>query len=369
MRILAIALMLSVIVAACSSDDSGAPNDTFDRRAMLTELADAYIVPEYTEAYNRAANMRAALEAFSATPNNSTLLAARSALAAAMNQWQRVNTFDFGPAESLFGDLSTEIATFPSNPDAIERKIASGSWTLTGFDRDTRGWNTLDYLLYGTDDDNDDAIVQAFTIGEDATERASYLNAVAEKIATEIGQVSTAWNGTYRNDFVSRNGTDAGSGTSDVVNNLAMSFEHIKNDKVGIPAGLRAGQSRPEPHRVEAYHSGRSMELARLHFEAIREIWEGRPVGGSAPAFRSLRSYLETVPGGQRLVEETRAQCAAVQQAFDAMGDSSLATLCQANDPRVEALHTELQKLTRFFKSELSSLLGVAITYSSGDGD
>mgnify|MGYP007059449494 CR=1 FL=1 len=36
---------------------------------------------------------------------------------------------------------------------------------------------------------------------------------------------------------------------------------------------------------------------------------------------------------------------------------------------RLENLHTEMQKLTRFFKSELSSLLGISITYSSGDGD
>jgi hypothetical protein len=31
--------------------------------------------------------------------------------------------------------------------------------------------------------------------------------------------------------------------------------------------------------------------------------------------------------------------------------------------------HTELQKHTRFFKSDMSSLLGLAITFSSGDGD
>jgi hypothetical protein len=32
-------------------------------------------------------------------------------------------------------------------------------------------------------------------------------------------------------------------------------------------------------------------------------------------------------------------------------------------------IHTELQKNTKNFKSEMSSLLGIAITYASGDGD
>ena len=32
-------------------------------------------------------------------------------------------------------------------------------------------------------------------------------------------------------------------------------------------------------------------------------------------------------------------------------------------------LHDELQKSTRYVKSDMSSLLGISITYSSGDGD
>jgi uncharacterized protein len=43
--------------------------------------------------------------------------------------------------------------------------------------------------------------------------------------------------------------------------------------------------------------------------------------------------------------------------------------LVAQNHPTVDALHTELQKHTRFFKSDMSSLLGIAITFSSGDGD
>jgi uncharacterized protein len=368
MKNFVLTLLLVMIVGACSNDDPGAPNDTFDRRAMLVELADSYIMPEYASAALNASALRGAIESFCTDPTQSTLDAARAALMEAMAQWQRVNTFDFGPAENLFGDLSTEVATFPTNPSAIEQKISAGTWSMTGLDRDARGWNAVDYLLYASNSSGDASILRAFS-GEQGSQRAAYLIDVAKKIEAEIRQVSTAWSSGYRDDFVQRNGTDAGSGTSDLVNNLAMSFEHIKNDKIGIPAGLRAGQSRPEPQRVEAYYSGRSMELARRQFEAVREIWEGRPAGSTAPAFRSLRSYLETVPGGQRLVEETRIQCDAVQRAFDATGDSSLAALCQASDPRIEALHTELQKLTRFFKSELSSLLGIAITYSSGDGD
>jgi len=39
------------------------------------------------------------------------------------------------------------------------------------------------------------------------------------------------------------------------------------------------------------------------------------------------------------------------------------------NDLNIEALYHELQIHTRYFKSDMSSLLGITITYSSGDGD
>ena len=37
--------------------------------------------------------------------------------------------------------------------------------------------------------------------------------------------------------------------------------------------------------------------------------------------------------------------------------------------PQLERLFAELTKHTRFIKSEMSSLLGISITYASGDGD
>jgi hypothetical protein len=46
-----------------------------------------------------------------------------------------------------------------------------------------------------------------------------------------------------------------------------------------------------------------------------------------------------------------------------------MSELIRSNPQALVALHTEMQKLTRFIKSEMSSLLGISITYSSGDGD
>jgi len=144
----------------------------------------------------------------------------------------------------------------------------------------------------------------------------------------------------------------------------------LKNDKVGTPAGgKRVGQSGPDPRRVEAYYSGRSVALMRRHFAAITATWGGISDNGGT-TFKAFDDYLMTVTGGERLVTDTRAQIARVEELLTALPqDATLASLCASSDPRIETLHTELQKLTRFLKSEMASVLGVAITYSSGDGD
>jgi hypothetical protein len=46
-----------------------------------------------------------------------------------------------------------------------------------------------------------------------------------------------------------------------------------------------------------------------------------------------------------------------------------LHTLIVGQSPQLEQIFLEMTKHTRFIKSEMSSLLGISITYASGDGD
>jgi predicted lipoprotein len=151
-------------------------------------------------------------------------------------------------------------------------------------------------------------------------------------------------------------------------NEFVRSFENIKNYKVGLPAGKRPGQTMPEPLRTEAFYSGYSLEALKEHLNAIRHIYDGNTGGGAVtPGFKA---YLNSVVGGPELISATEAQWLLVKVALDAVPvDKPLSQLMQEEHLSIDALHTELQKHTRFFKSDLSSLLGIAITFSSSDGD
>lgn len=365
MKRLALIVLASMALWSCGKSGGTAPDDTFDRSAMLRDMAERWIVPSYVEASATAHAMSMAIDGFTAVPSQQTLNDARQAWTTAVDAWERVVLFDFGPAEGLYGDLTMNAGTFPASPTKIERFVTAGDTSMQNFDRDSRGYLSIDYFLY---DGSDVDIVARFSGSENAARRA-YLRTVARTIDEQIAVVSNAWNTSYVTTFVQHNGTDAGSSVSELVNSMAMSFEVLKNDKVGTPAGKRVGQSGPDPRRVEAYYSGRSVVLMRRHFAAIKATWEGISDNGGA-TFKAFDDYLMTVTGGERLVTDTRVQIARVEELLAALPqDATLASLCASSDPRIETLHTELQKLTRFLKSEMSSVLGVAITYSSGDGD
>ena len=61
-------------------------------------------------------------------------------------------------------------------------------------------------------------------------------------------------------------------------------------------------------------------------------------------------------------------QLATTRKAFEAMSDSpSLTKQIQAKKPSVETLYTELQKSSGLLKNNMSSLLGIVLTFNDGE--
>ena len=235
---------------------------------------------------------------------------------------------------------------------------------MEDFNRDARGFLALEYLLFGQNQSADE-LAAAFSGNEN---RRIYLAAVAKHLQDRSKEVLTAWNGSYYGSFLSNNGTDVGSSTSLLYNEFVRSYESIKNYKLGLPLGKRTGQTQAEPQLVEAYYSGESLRMLKLHVTAIEDIWHGRSKNGQDGI--GFREYLDKVEGGKPLIVSTEAQLTALKAALNAVPSSpSIAAQITGDKTFLEALYVEFSKMTRFFKSDLSSLLGIAITFSSSDGD
>lgn len=358
-KITLVTILLAVLQACSSTKDN--EDSGFNRTLFLQQSAQNLIIPAYQAQKTSVDALVSAIDAFISQPSETSLVAAQNAWILAFTDWQRANSFNFGPAgeQGLRKSLVEEIGTFPVSTAKIESRIAANSFNVNDFDRDARGFLAVEYLLFGSAPTDAAIVSRTSEVGF-----AAFLTALAENIQERINTVLTAWDAEELTSFTSNNGTDAGSSTSNYYNEFVKSFEALKNFKVGLPLGLRPGQTQTEPYRVEGYYSEADKIYLFTHYQSIKEIWNGKNND------LGFKEYLENVTGGSDLITETEAQFTRVEDAFAAIPNNvSLNRLAETEDERFVNLHTELQRLTRFLKSDLSSLIGIAITYSSGDGD
>ena len=352
--------MLALISFNCKDSVTDNPSDAFNRRAMLENVADNIIIPSFADLQTKVNALNSAVNAFVQSPNETTLLSARAAWEEAYLSWQYANGFNFGPAQTSTGTLFQKAGVFPVNASQIETFITNRTFN-NDLSRDTRGFNAIEYLLY-------DAVSVSEIVGKFGNaDRRQYLQIITAELKTNVDAVVNGWQ-TYRAQFVSNDGTDVGSSTSMLFNEFVMNFESIKNFKLGVPLGRRPGQTQPEPTRVEAFYSGKSIRFMREHLKAVEELYYG--IGRNGVDGVGFAEYLQSVPNGRALITQTETQLAVVKQRLNALPiDARLSDLIVTNFQLVDALHTELQRHTRFFKSEMASLLSLTITFSSGDGD
>lgn len=354
-------VLISFFGLSSCGNDTETKKTEFDRKELLANIATNLIIPSYQNLESNTNLLVEATQNFTQNPSVSTLEAAQSAWKSAYLSFQDANVYNFGAAQGTLGSLLENVGTFPVSTTKIENYITAGNSSLNNFDRDSRGFLGVEYLLF--DKENKTNIVSKYT----DSKRKEYLLAVVQNIQTEVKKVNDSWKNGYKETFTNNIGTDAGSGVSILFNEWNKSFESIKNFKLGLPLGRRAGQTQADPKLVEAYYSKESILFLKAHFSTIERIWYGKMLNGQDGV--GFEEYLMSIEGGEAIVLETKAQLEEVEKVINLLPNENLQTQIISNPTAINNVLTEMQKLTRFFKSEMISLLGITITYDSGDGD
>lgn len=355
------ALGLFAVLASCDKDEPNPEGgESFNRTEMLTNYADELIIPAYQQTSIAFTNLKNAANTFITERNENNLSALQSAWGASVIVWQDACAYNFGPAgeQGVKKSLVEEITTFPISTIKIESILGGTAYSLSDFNRDARGLFAIEYLIYDRDASAQD-IINRF----ENPNRKNYLVDLCDDALSRVNEVQAAWAG-YRAEFISNSGTDVGSSTSMLYNEFVKSYESAKNFKLGLPLGLRPGQTGAEPELLEARFSGFSHQIIKSHFDAMLNIWNAKSKNGG------FKSYLNTVTGGSALISTTESQIAVIRQKIDAVAPEKIMVdeIVTNPQPWID-IHTEWQKNTKNFKSDLSSLIGIAITFSSGDGD
>lgn len=343
---------------ACSEDEPD-QDISFDRAPMLSSLADGLIIPNLQSLNRSVSTLAAASDTFIETTNNANLNALRNTWSIAVEDFQHCTAFGFGPGSLSLGAFPSVLGVFPIDENQVETNILDPEFNLpASFDRDVRGFFAVEYLIYGNNQ-TDAEIIAGFS-----AERKAYLSLIVSELASTFTEIVAEWDANYRAEFISSDGTSAGSSISLLYNEFVKDYENLKNFKVELPAGLTAGQTTPEPTLVEAYYSGISTKLLKSHFESTKNIWLGQSRDGQS--LIGFEEYLNEVLGGPELVNQTQTAIGAIDNAIEIL-PNELAPNIESIE--LASLRDLLQANTPNFKSSMSSLLGISITFNSGDGD
>lgn len=338
---------------------------------MLTNIADNIILPGYASFKTKLDGMVTKSDAFTAKPDKTTLADFRQAWVDAYTEWQKVELFDVGPAEQY--TLRNFFNIYPANTTGIEDNLTTGTGALdVASSYPKQGFPALDYLINGLGT-TDDAIVARYTTAADATKRLAYLKRLTTQMNTQFTTVYTAWNTGYRDTFIDCTALNAGCSTSKLVNGYVLNFErYIRSGKFGIPSGAMTNGT-VSPANVEAFYKRDiSRTLAQTALQASIDFFNGKGVktGTEGP---SLKSYLNALGAkdtstGTLLTTLINNQFTIIAQQLATL-KPSLYEEVQTNNAAMVQTYTQMQKMTRMLKVDMTTAMSVSITYTDNDGD
>jgi predicted lipoprotein len=339
-----------------------------DKKAMLSNIGNNIIIPNYKALKVAIDKLDSATTAFNLNPDNTNLTNLQNLFKEAYRIWQTCSPFDLGPAETEY--LRVNMNTFPTDTTLINSNISAGGYDINSIANwKAKGLPGVDYLLYGTGADNNEILLQ-YTTDADAAKRKTYLAVLTADMKTKVTTVVNAWlstEGNYINTFINADGTDIGSSLGLLVNQLNYDLEIIKNFKVGTPLGKQTlGVFHPE--KTEGYYSGISVELALLQLQTIEDIFLGRSNQGNGFGFDDYLDQIGAQYNGGSLSTTIKNQFTSAITKLQLVPDP-LSSSIQNNTTAVDAAYVELQKLVVLLKTDMPSEMGILITYVDNDGD
>lgn len=354
-----LSLFVLLLFAACTKDE-GNGNIDFDRDLMLDNYANNIIIPAYQLLTAQADAFNNSVIDFTNNPTEQSLGDLRYHFNNLYILWQSAAPFHFGPAEEI--NLRASTNTYPANVELIEENIASGDYNLNASNQLTAiGLPALDYLLNSIDATDFD-IVEKF---KNTNHYSAYLNALSVKVKTDIDFVNGKWNSGYAETFVSANGTDVGSGLGMLINATTLHLEkYIRAGKVGIPLGIFSLNEQKPTHIEARYTNTLSKTLIKQSLSSLKTIFEGSNGLGIDDNLDAVGAQYNGVDLSITISNQIELALAKT----DVINDSIEIALATQED-KVAELYTALQRLVVLMKVDMTSSLGILITYQDNDGD
>ncbi len=360
-------LVLTICLVCCkhkkNNETEPEPADTYDKQALLVNMADNVILPSYVNFKNSLDSLITAYNTFKVSGTQSDYQIVKQKLHSACLKYQLISPYEFGPAENVIVRMNFNV--FPTDSVQIRSNVSTMSYDLNTVNNlDAKGFPALDFLFYGNNQTEASCINQ-FTSNSNLKQ---YVSDLLNDMSTKLNTVINAWNSSYRNTFVNSLSTDIGSSIGFMVNQITYELDYFKNAKIGVPLGKKS-LGVPFPEKCEAYYGGQSLEYCMQTLIAIENFYLGRSLSGNnGEGFDNYLAHLDAQYNGGSLNDAINAQFVVCKSKLNAIANP-LSTQVTANPSVVDVAYVELVKLLVLLKTDMPSNLGVVITYQDGDGD
>ena len=368
-KIIAIFTLLIVGFACSENEDESAPENNYDRTALLTNWADNIIVPSFVNYQSKLQVLGADVNTFNTTPNISNLQLVRTSWLEAYKAYQYVSMYNFGKAEEVY--IKESANTYPTNTTGINANITAGNYNLSLISQfDKQGFPALDYLINGLDN-NDAAIVGFYDTNANATNYKQYLLAISNKLLANANSIVTDWNSGYKTRYIENNGTSVTSAVNFTTNNYVKNLEKdIRTGKLGIPAGVFSSGVL-YANKVEGFYKNDiSKVLLTEAIKATQDFFNGKHFNSSTtgPSLKGYLDFLNTVRNGQKLSDIINNQYAAIFTVNNQL-NNSFSTQVTSDNTKMILAYDALQKNVVYTKLDMMQALNISIDYVDGDGD
>ncbi len=366
-NVIFICLTALTFVASKCKDPETPEVENYNKVAMLTNIANNYIKPAYSNFSAQANTLKTNVATFTNNTTTANLNACQDQWKTTCLAWQDVAMLEFGPANSLTFRSQTNI--FPVDTALINSNISSNDYNLqTPSNFVAKGLQALDYLLF-KHNITSSQIVDYYVNNANAK---TYLTSVTNEIYTNASTLTQDWS-TYGKSFIDNNTSNAqGSSVSNLINSLSLHYEaFVRKGKVGIPAGVFNGISgQPMPGHVEGLYSGYSIDFAKQEMLAIQNLIKGVSYdsGTDGEGLDDYLDYVQAKNGEQDLSQAIDTKINEIISNLDAL-NGPLSNDVTANGSSVNTVYGSMQELVPLIKVEMTSNLGVLISYQDNDGD
>ena len=368
---LIILFFITLLSISCTENDNNSSSDNYDRASLLSNVVDNIIIPAHQNFDNELELFESTVNSFNEDRSISNFEIMQDQFIEAYKAWQHIEMFNIGYAEEIF--YASKMNIYPANITRITQNINSDNVDLDGNSNQfsAQGFPAVDYLLFGLGETNDQ-ILNVYVTDNNLT--FGYLNLLVSKMVNNTDSVISYWE-TNRQSFINSTGNTSTSSLNKLANDFVYFYEKgLRANKIGIPAGVWSGQL---PQNVEAYYkSDISKILAIEALQASADFFNGIHFGDSQTNGESLYDYLAYLDDTN--YSDSSMFIGLEDDIVDSF-DNSMIKINVLNDNFALQIETDNMKMLEAYdaiqqgvvrlKTNMLSILGIAVDYYDADGD